>query len=54
MSFLKIGLGALLVNSVSAFNSWLGYKCVIAGHEGFAIAFMVIAYFTFVTWRVRS
>lgn len=54
MSFLRLGLSMLLVNLGSAFNAYLGYKCVIAGHEGFAIAFIVLAFVTNVTLKTSS
>lgn len=51
MSYLKLCISILLINIGSMFNSFIAYRCVVTGHEGFAIAFLVFAWTSFVIFR---
>jgi hypothetical protein len=44
MSMIKLGVALMLANTLSMLCSWLAYKCVVSGHEGFAITFIVMAF----------
>lgn len=54
MNNVKLALALLLANASSMLCSWLAYKCVVSGHDGFAITFIVMAFLTFVSTGSRS
>lgn len=54
MSVIKLGLALLLGNASSMLCSWLAYKCVVGGHEGFAITFIVMAFINSVSTASRD
>lgn len=54
MSVIKLGLALMLYNASSMLCSCLAYKCVVSGHEGFAITFIVMAFLTSVSIGSRD
>lgn len=53
MNNVKLALALLLANASSMLCSWLAYKCVVGGHEVFAIVFIVMAFLTSVSTASR-
>ena len=43
---IRLGLMVLLMNAAGVALAVLGYLCLRDGHEWFAVAFMVMAFFT--------
>lgn len=51
MKNVKLALALLLANASSMLSLCLAYKCVVSGHEGFAITFIVMAFLTSVSTK---